>query len=160
MFPGCDSGSRTDPRRQASVDRQVGALASAPKVTATEALGTNYAGFWARALGNVIDSAIGMALFFAVATVFAAFDTANWPVPDPLGDDGGEMSDAAAALLLGVSFVAYRLYVTLTMSSRRMATAGMRAVGIVVTDTQEGGCPSCAPLGDFSRPSCPYTQWV
>ncbi len=136
-------------RRQASVDRQVGALASAPKVTATEALGTNYAGFWARALGYVIDSAIGMALFFAVATVFAAFDTANWPVPDPLGDDGGEMSDAAAALLLGVSFVAYGLYVTLTMYSRRMATAGMRAVGIVVTDTRGERLSFLRALGRF-----------
>ena len=68
-------------RRQASVDRQVGALASARNVTATEALGTNYAGFWARALGYAIDSGIGMALFIAVVIVFAAVDAANWPVP-------------------------------------------------------------------------------
>ena len=123
-------------RRQASVDRQVDAFASARKVTATEALGTNYAGFWARALGYLIDSGIGIALFFAVVIVFAAVDAANWPVPDPMGDDGGEMSDAAAALLLAVNFVAYGLYLSLTMSSRRMATLGMRAVGIVVTDTR------------------------
>jgi uncharacterized RDD family membrane protein YckC len=68
--------------------------------------------------------------------VFAALDAANWPVQDPMGDDGGEMSDAAAVLLFTVLFVAYGLYVTLTMSSARMATLGMRATGIVVTDTR------------------------
>ena len=123
-------------RRQASVDRQAGALAGTATATATEALHTDYARFWPRALGYLIDSAVGIGLFFAVAILFAVVDTLNWPVPDPMGDDGGVMSDAAAALLMTVSYIAYALYIVLPTSSRRMATPGMRAAGIVVTDTR------------------------
>ena len=136
-------------RRQASVDRQLGALGSAPTVTATEALGTNYARFWPRALGYVIDAGVGIGLFVTVTILFAAVDTLNWPVPDPMGDDGGEMSDAAAALLLAVSYIAYGLYVVLPMSSRRMATPGMRAAGIVVTDIRGERLSFLRALGRF-----------
>jgi uncharacterized RDD family membrane protein YckC len=136
-------------RRQASVDRQVGAMAGTADVTATEALGTNYARFWPRALGYVIDSAVGLGLFFTVAILFGVVDTLNWPVPDPMGDDGGEMSDAAAALLMILGYIAYGLYIVLPMSSRRMATPGMRAVGVVATDTRGQRLSFLRALGRF-----------
>ncbi len=106
-----------------------------PPLAASEALGTVYAGFWKRGLAYVVDLGVLLALFFAIAIVAALADTINWPVQDLLGDDEGEMSDAAAVAVYAILLVVNTLYVALTMSSRHMATLGMRAAGIVATDT-------------------------
>jgi uncharacterized RDD family membrane protein YckC len=103
---------------------------------APEALGTAYADFRTRALAYVVDWGILFALFMAVAIVAALVDAINWPVQDLLGDDEGEMSDAAAVALYAVLFVLNTLYVAVTMSSRHMATLGMRAAGLVATDAR------------------------
>jgi uncharacterized RDD family membrane protein YckC len=66
-----------------------------------------------------------------------------------MGDDGGVMSDAAAALLMTVTYIAYGLYIVLPTSSRRMATPGMRAVGIVVTDLRGERLSFLRALGRF-----------
>jgi uncharacterized RDD family membrane protein YckC len=121
-------------RRQASVDRHVDAVTGERKPTAAEVLGTNYAGFWLRAAGYAIDFAVGVSVVFGVTVLYAAIDAADWPVRDPLGAEGGEMSDTAAAVFFALIFLTYALYITLTMASRRMATPGMRAVGIIATD--------------------------
>jgi uncharacterized RDD family membrane protein YckC len=122
-------------RRQASADRHADAVTGEHKPSAVEVLGTNYAGFWLRTAGYAIDLAVGFGMVFAIILVFAAVDAVDWPVADPMGTDSGtEMTDLAAGVFMAAVFVTYGLYVTLMMASRRMATLGMRAVGIIVTD--------------------------
>jgi uncharacterized RDD family membrane protein YckC/energy-coupling factor transporter ATP-binding protein EcfA2 len=108
---------------------------AAPTEPATVVLATQYASFGRRAGSFLIDVAVLFGIVVACIVVGAMLDVAQWPVLDPLGDDLGEMSDAAAATIITAAMLLNVLYESLTLSSKRRATLGMMAAGIIMTDT-------------------------
>ena len=100
--------------------------------------GAVYAGFWRRALAWLIDYAIFLAgivtvfffLGFLLAIALASSGQGKF--------DGQEWTTVFNVLAYLVGIPAYWFYYALAESSRRQATLGKRALGLIVTDLQGG----------------------
>jgi uncharacterized RDD family membrane protein YckC len=87
-----------------------------------------YAGFWARFAAFIVDRIVVLAVSFAVGFVFAfVLVIANEGDPAILEGPTGYLLNLAG-------FIGEWLYFALMESSRRQATVGKMALGIVVTD--------------------------
>jgi uncharacterized RDD family membrane protein YckC len=88
-----------------------------------------YAGLWLRGVASVIDSAVCSSLLLVgVGVTAAVFAGAQGLTPDDLRDI------AWTLIVLGNALAVVALYFGLLESSRKQATLGKMAVGIVVTD--------------------------
>jgi uncharacterized RDD family membrane protein YckC len=144
---GC--GSPLDPSGAGAV---TAAAASAP-IFAQPAPQFRYAGFWRRFVAWIIDSLVFSPLFLIFLATTGMFGVIGGTNRDLEGMATAMFGLGILALSL-VAFAASWLYYTLMESSRRQATLGKMALGIIVTDLNGNRISFARANGRF------FGKWV
>jgi uncharacterized RDD family membrane protein YckC len=116
-------------RSPARVSESATATEEEAIVPAPMALHTGYAPFGRRVVGRLVDAGVSLLVLMGVAVPWGVAHTLMYGAEAPVGD-------AASLAMIGTWVVVDWLYQAMTTSSKRSATLGMMAVGIIVTDTQ------------------------
>lgn len=107
---------------------------------------TNYAGFWIRVAGYLIDTIVLMVGQFLVFTAFGV-SALGVNSLDPTAGDA--FSTAGGLTAYAITTIGAILYFVLMESSSKQATLGKMAVGIIVTDTDGNRITWLRALGRY-----------
>jgi uncharacterized RDD family membrane protein YckC len=113
----------------------------------------HYAGFWRRFVAMVIDSCIFAPLILIVIVMSGMFGIAMRPTADFEGLAGVVFS-MGVLMFMCLIFAGNWLYYTWMESSRRQATLGKMALGIIVTDLHGNRISFARANGRF------FGKWV